>query len=238
MRASIVAEIKRLAETDGGRAPGSRAFELETGIKRAQWLGVFWARWSDAVLEAGCTVKEYQQRYDTGTVLAHVVDATRHYGHLPTVAEMRLYRRQHPAFPNDKTVSNHFPTKRALAAAIRRAAATDASLLDLLPMLPPEGSRGDARHTPVSRVTSDGWVYLIKSGSHYKIGRGDNLERRVKQIRFALPEPGTLVHAIRTDDPSGIEAYWHRRFDAARMNGEWFRLTGANVAAFKRRKFM
>lgn len=238
LHALILAEIKRLAGAGDGRAPGSRAFELATGIKRAQWLGVFWARWSDAVLEAGCTVKAYQQRYDTDIVLTQLAGAARHYGHLPTVAEMRLYRRQHPTFPNDKTISRHFPTKSALAAAMRRAVAADASLLDVLPMLPQEGPLAEVRNTPTSRVASDGWVYLIKSGNHYKIGRGDDLERRVKQIRVALPEAGALVHAIRTDDPPGIEAYWHRRFDAARMNGEWFNLTSAEVAAFKRRKFM
>jgi hypothetical protein len=57
-------------------------------------------------------------------------------------------------------------------------------------------------------------------------------------LRIQLPVREELVHAIETDDPSGIEAYWHQRFKPRRANGEWFRLDPSDVTAFKRRSYM
>ena len=83
-----------------------------------------------------------------------------------------------------------------------------------------------------------GFVYLMQSGRFFKIGRSNAAGRRVYELGLRLPEPVRSIHVIPTDDPQGIEAYWHKRFAPKRRNGEWFALDSRDVAAFKRRKFM
>jgi hypothetical protein len=78
----------------------------------------------------------------------------------------------------------------------------------------------------------------MKSGRYYKIGKTNHVGGRERDLGIRLPDKLTTVHSIRTDDPFGIEAYWRNRFGVKPRNGEWFDLTNADVAAFKRRKFM
>ena len=83
-----------------------------------------------------------------------------------------------------------------------------------------------------------GYVYLIKMGKYHKIGMTNSVGRREYELNLQLPERTELIHVIATDDPPGIEEYWHKRFAAKNTNGEWFALDAADIASFKRRKFM
>jgi hypothetical protein len=232
-REVILTEIRRVAQTIGGAAPGRQVFERETGIRQSEWLGIYWARWGDALVAAGLSANRKTAKLDGGTFLARIAQVFRHYGRVPTTSEFRLYRKVDPTFPAHSTLDNHFPTKAALLAAMAEWLRDKPDLADVAAMIPAAPVPTRSRRATVV----DGSVYLIGSGAHYKIGRSDQLERRVKQIRTALPDAATLVHFIRTDDPAGIEAYWHRRFADRRANGEWFKLTPADIAAFKRRSF-
>ncbi len=83
-----------------------------------------------------------------------------------------------------------------------------------------------------------GHVYLLKHDKVYKIGRSTDAARRYKEIKVQMPMKTEEIHVIETDDPVGIEAYWHKRFAKKRLKGEWFSLSKSDIKAFKRRRFM
>lgn len=235
MRQHIISEIQRLAALNGGQAPGNQAFVTATGIKETKWRGKYWARWGDALIEAGFEPNAWTGKSDVTAILDGLTEACRHYGRLPTTSELKMLRASRPSIPSPKTVNGVLGGHAEMLAALRRHTASKSEYADVLTMLPADPPPRLARLTGAKSV--DGHVYLIKSGDFYKIGRSDELERRVKEIRIALPDAATLMHSIATDDPPGIEAYWHRRFADRRANGEWFRLTSDDLKAFMRRKF-
>ncbi|WP_432200520.1 GIY-YIG nuclease family protein [Erythrobacter sp. W53] len=228
----ILSEIRRLAESDD-QPPGIERFTRETGIDRHQWRGVFWTKWSDALSDAGFSANSWNVALATEELLKRYADLCLELDRVPTKAEYKLIRREKTDLPHDETYRKRFGGKAQLIEALRHLAVSDAPYAALLEVLPAEVKQ------PVQgrANTADGWVYLLKSGAHFKIGRSESVERRIKEISVALPESVSLVHAISTDDPVGIETYWHRRFADQRANGEWFKLGREDVRAFRRRKF-
>jgi hypothetical protein len=231
VRDQILTEIRKLA-TEAGTPPGREAFERATGIRPASWLGVYWARWGDALKEAGYEPNSFQGKVEEQHLLRSFAEAVRCYGKIPTHAELRMFGKGRVDFPSHSTFTNSFQGRADLLARLTEWIEATGECSDISCLIPKLAAPAE-RKLPAK----EGLVYLIKSGAHYKIGRSDELERRVKEIRIALPEAASLVHSIRTDDPAGIEAYWHRRFADRRANGEWFKLSVADVVAFKRRKF-
>lgn len=210
-------------------------FAKETSIAEHQWRGRYWARWGDALTEAGFNPNDWTSKRDPDEVLNGVIAGIRHFGRLPTSDELAIYRQSNPDVPPDNTIKRHFGRRDELIAALIKRATEDPGYADIALLLPNVTSAPTAPR--IASKTVEGFVYLIKSGDFYKIGRSDNAERRFKQITVALPDKAELFHTIRTDDPPGIESYWHRRFLDRRANGEWFKLNSQDVAAFKKRKF-
>ncbi len=74
----ILAQIKKTAAENGGVPLGVLRFENATGIKQTEWLGRYWARWSDAVREAGLALatqftKPYRVETSAGLDLSNGV---------------------------------------------------------------------------------------------------------------------------------------------------------------------
>ncbi|MGH2489072.1 MAG: GIY-YIG nuclease family protein, partial [Candidatus Limnocylindria bacterium] len=222
-KAHILAEIRRTAEGNGGQALGRARFASATGIREADWTGRYWARWNDALAEAGFAPNRLNERFDDDAVFALLVPEIRAAGRMPTMAELRLRRRVGDGFPS-AGVFGKFGTRAALAAKVAEYCRTHPDSADIVALSEPLLS-GDGRPTPTrGRSPDDGYVYLLRSGRHYKLGRTNAFGRRERELAIQLPERADQVHVIRTDDPVGIEAYWHRRFVDRRGNGEWFRL--------------
>jgi hypothetical protein len=235
----ILSEVRRTAIANGGVPLGMDRFFAETGIKSSAWHGRFWARWGDALKEAGFQPNQLNAARTAEDLLDNLAGLVRELGRFPVMGEIKLKARRDPTFPSHNTFGR-FGGKRALAAQLENFCRDrgENDLAELCAVAAKIDDAKDAEGVPESTAGELCYVYLMKAGRFYKIGRTNALGRRERELVIQLPEAAKVIHSIKTDDPGGIEEYWHRRFQDRRKNGEWFELTSQDIAAFRRRKFM
>lgn len=218
---------------------GWKRFFSETGIRYHDWFGKYWSRWGDAVREASFEPNKLTEAYGEELLVERYIELIRELGRTPVKGELRLKKRNDPSFPNEKAFE-WFGSKRQLLSRVLEYCRTHGGFDDvalLYAHLPPEVADEPTSDGNLA-AEATGTVYMLKSGRYYKIGRTNAVGRREYELAVQLPDKANMIHMIRTDDPSGIEACWHSRFAEKRKNGEWFELDGTDVQAFKRRKFM
>ena len=237
-RDEILAQIRRCAEQNGGQPLGRDRFAAVTGIAETDWSGRYWVRWNDAIAEAGFAPNVMQGATADGELLRQLANLTLDLGRFPTNAELRLRRRSDPDFPSH----NVFERLGSKSERVNRLAdftrddPTFASVHSIcVEMLSIKRPPPAEKTEQVERGTT-GIVYMLQAGDRYKIGRTNHLGRRDYEISRQSPVEIQHVHSFVTDDPIGIESYWHERFADKRVHGEWFELSRADVAAFKRRQ--
>lgn len=233
----IISEIKRIAEKFDGKAPGFQRLAVETGIRKSDWYPNIWLRWSDAVREAGCQPNNFITAYDTNFLITKYIELIRELGHFPIEGELRIKGKNDKDFPSHNAFSK-LGSKEERIHKIVAYCQGKSGFDDIMSICSVFTQHKVEK--PASFTSSDsgntGYVYLIRHGTRneYKIGRTNNPIRREGELRLELPEKVQPVHYIETDDPAGIENYWHSRFASIRKKGEWFSLSAEDVRAFKR----
>jgi hypothetical protein len=233
---AILTEIRRAAHERGGRI-SIAAFLKATGLPEKQVLGKHWATWNAALQEAGIeTVGFKRPRTPDDAVLEAFAQFVARLGKWPTENELALERRRNSSFPCLPVISRlrkagAFPSRIANQCVER----PDLALAKELAAQQPQSASDE--NPSIGRAAVQGYVYMMRSGRRYKIGYTSSPARRHREVRLELPDPTHLVRSIETDDPAGIEAYWHRRFASKRVREtEFFELDASEVAAFKRRQ--
>jgi hypothetical protein len=233
----IIDEIKRTAAENGGVPLGRQRFETETGIAKRDWYGKRWRQWGDALVEAGFQPNQLAVAYAEPFLLEKLATLIRDLRRFPAGVDFQMRARSDPSFPS-YTVFNRLGTQAALRQKVAAFCSDRSDFSDVAALVGRVAREQISSATTEQNEGSFGYVYLLKSGRFYKIGHTNALGRREYELAIQLPEKATTVHSITTDDPEGIERYWHERFKDRRANGEWFNLSSSDVAAFKRRKFM
>src|SRR5271170_1010666 len=89
-KSHILQEIKRTAKENGGAPLGSGLFETQTGIRIADWFGVHWARWGDALREAGFKPNQMNAAFDKEHLLKMYAEFAMELGRLPVRGDLKL----------------------------------------------------------------------------------------------------------------------------------------------------
>ncbi len=201
-------------------------FARRTGISSHQWAGVHWLTWNEAVAEAGFPPNSRCRRINDDVLLASLAKVIRKVGRYPTRVELRYHCLRDPELPNPWPIFR-LGRKVELVARLLEFCGRRAGFEDVRALCAADG-RPDVA-----------FVYLGHCAGLHKIGRTINVERRAKQLSANHPTADVeMIHAIQTDDPHGVEAYWHNRFADKRVQGEWFALNDDDVQTFRKRTFM
>ncbi len=236
-REEILNEIKRTAKENGGKPLGRTRFSKETEIGSYE-LGRYWEKYGDAVIEAGFIPNLPWTKYPEGVLEERMILLIRKLGKYPTMNKMRIEQIDNPDFPYHAIRKRQLGFVRDLVRYCEKKPGLD----DILQICQPKLEEFDEKEKEKDDVTNNssssvGEVYLFKFGKYCKVGYSNDPVRRGKEIRLELPEAVELIHSIKTDDPKGVEQYWHKRFESKRgKESEFFRLNSQDIKAFKRWK--
>jgi hypothetical protein len=148
----------------------------------------------DALREAGFSPNVWQLPHSDDVFVQSYIRLICGLGHFPAVRELSLKRREDSSFPSSGAFAR-FGSKTTAARRIIEFCRQNNGYEDVISICEPvaveSSPRTDKTSTP---QVVEGFVYLIKSGRHYKIGRSNSAGRREYELAIQLPDKATIKY--------------------------------------------
>ncbi len=239
----IIKKLQEWSAEHGGKTPGeSRFFEdTEVGITDRS---KYWINWGELVKDAGLTPNKFDKtKYTEDQLCELFIETIRENGKWPTRGILHVKHHSKPSFPDSATFYYKLGLTENLAKKIivfTKNKKNYKDVIDICNSVVERYGKEKNQSENLDKTSNHGWVYLLKTTFRgkdgYKIGNTNDLKRREKELNQPSNDQ-SILHAIETDDPFGVEKYWHTRFESKLYkNNEWFLLNRSDIRAFKRWK--
>jgi hypothetical protein len=177
----ITSAIQRLALDNGGKPLGERLFLANAGLSRSALWSSGFSNYSDALVAAGFSKNQLNSASQPKVVLASLVDLIRSIGRFPTKGHIKVARAKDKSFPSYEAfltvAGGAFSNLPSLTLEYCQAN----GMSDIEHLIPRGTNRVEGEAKDVQRAVA-GYVYLVKHGQHYKIGRSNDIARRRREI--------------------------------------------------------
>src|SRR5205085_1814587 len=141
--------------------------------------------------QAGLQTRAFAQpRLEHDSVVPPIANLVSRLGRWPTEAELRLAKRSDPGVPAVKVV-RRLEADADFMASLREHCARTPALVHVEGIIADRHRKHRAAAIPA--VATAGYVYMMRSGKRYKIGRTSSPTRRHREVRLDLPERTDLV---------------------------------------------
>ena len=97
---TIINEIQRLANENGGKPLGEHLFLTNSGLSRSQLWSAGFSSYSDALIASGFNKNKLNKASDPQVVLAALVELIRNIGRFPTKGHIKAARAKDKSFPS------------------------------------------------------------------------------------------------------------------------------------------
>ncbi len=232
----IIRKYKDMVAICDGRLVGCRLFVKYAKLPYSYWRGGnYWKSWSEFQAECGFIPTPPNKRITEGYILQRYAELVMELKKLPSQADFIVRRKSDSSFPERQNFRRLGLRDEKL---VRLAAHCEGKpeFAFVLELIRRHYEKKAIAH-PYRPGNDKGFVYLDRQGECYRLGRVEPAGGRLMATGLLLAQRPETVHAIRTDDPEGIERYWRYRFRLRRHGRNCFQLSDGDVADFKHRRY-